>query len=83
MQVSNTQNPHASYLLRSILFVGTKIGRIIILLGGMIYGRRRIIFVLAVIFHVSYLQRLCKQGFLRKGMICLRGFRINKEVLRF
>ena len=44
MRASNLQNPHASYMLQSILFVRTKIGRIFILLGGMIYGRKRIIF---------------------------------------
>ena len=51
---SNPQNPHESYLLRSILFVSTRIRRIIILLGGTIYWRRRTIFfysdILCVIF---------------------------------
>ena len=66
MRASNLQNPHASYMLQSIMFVRTKIGRIVILLVGMIYGRRSILFFLTVIFCVSYVQRCCKQGFIRK-----------------
>ena len=73
MRYSNPQHPHASYLLHSILFFGTKIGSIVIFLCGVVYGRRRIILFLTVIFHVSYLQIFCEQGFLRKRMMNLKG----------
>ena len=73
VQYSNSQHPHESYLLYYILFVSTKIGTIAILLGGMIYGSRRMILFLTVILRVSYLQRFREQGFLRKRIMHMKG----------
>ena len=72
-RAANPQPPQASYMLHSIMFGSTKIGRIIIFLGGMIYGRRRIILFLTVILRVSYLKICCGQCFLRKNMMHLKG----------